>query len=75
MRIVTTVPATDRNSLDWRISTRSGGGNCVEVASDGNMIAFRHSKRPDAEVIWYSAAEFTAFVAGVKDGEFDDFCK
>ncbi|MEV7013121.1 DUF397 domain-containing protein, partial [Streptosporangium sp. NPDC051022] len=34
-------------------------------------VAVRHSRRPDAEVIVYSRAEWVAFVGGVKDGEFD----
>ncbi|MEV7013120.1 DUF397 domain-containing protein, partial [Streptosporangium sp. NPDC051022] len=51
----------------WRISTKSenGGGNCVEVGplGDGSgRVAVRHSRRPDAEVIVYSRAEWVAFV-------------
>jgi hypothetical protein len=62
----------------WRISSYStqGGGNCVEAGpiDDGSeRVAVRHSRRPDAEVIVYTRAEWEAFTAGVRDGEFDFF--
>ena len=61
-------------SLTWRKSTFSGnqGGNCVEVAElpDGGR-AVRDSKNPTGPVIAYTAAEWDAFLAGVKAGEFD----
>ncbi|MER5649205.1 DUF397 domain-containing protein [Streptosporangium sp. NPDC002524] len=60
----------------WRISTKSadGGGQCVEagpLADGSGRVAVRHSRRPDADVIVYTRAEWEAFVGGVKDGEFD----
>jgi hypothetical protein len=71
---VTNLPNFDRNGLKWRTASRSSGGNCVEVASAGGMVAIRHSRRPDAELILYSPLEFAAFVDGVRKGEFDDLC-
>ena len=62
----------DRNILAWRVATRSSGGNCVEVAASGDQIAVRNSKRPDAELILFTTAEFEAFLDGAKKGEFDD---
>ncbi|GAA1617315.1 DUF397 domain-containing protein [Actinoplanes couchii] len=67
-----TEPKIDRNSLHWRIATRSGGGNCVEIAKSDDLIAFRNSKRPDGEIILYTQPEFAAFLDGAKKGEFDD---
>jgi hypothetical protein len=63
-------------SVAWHISTRSPdiGGSCVEVGplGDGSgRVAVRHSHHPDGEVIVYTRAEWDAFIAGVKDGEFD----
>ncbi|GAA3745145.1 hypothetical protein GCM10022225_30890 [Plantactinospora mayteni] len=63
-------------SVGWHISSRSAdsGGNCVEAGPilDGSgRVALRHSKAPDAATIVYTRAEWDAFVAGVKDGEFD----
>ena len=66
------ISAADRDALNWRIASRSTGGNNVEVASAHGMIAVRHSRRPDAELIMYSVAEFAAFLDGAKKGEFDD---
>lgn len=47
-------------------------GNCVEVAplSDGGR-AVRDSKNPDGGNHSFTRAEWSAFVAGVKSGEFD----
>jgi hypothetical protein len=63
------------HGLDWRIASKSGGGNCVEIAKFDDSVAFRHSRRPDAEVIVYSLSEFDAFIDGAKRGEFDDMLK
>ncbi|MDR7302790.1 DUF397 domain-containing protein [Haloactinomyces albus] len=58
----------------WRKSTRSGAiGNCVEIASlGGDEIAMRNSRHPDGPALIYTRAEMAAFLAGAKDGEFDD---
>ncbi|MFC4065909.1 DUF397 domain-containing protein [Actinoplanes subglobosus] len=66
----------DLSGAQWRKSARSAGsGECVEVALDlphaPGHVAVRHSKRPDAAVITYTDAEWTAFTGGVRDGEFD----
>jgi hypothetical protein len=63
----------DLAGAEWRKSSRSGGsGQCVEVATNLNgVVAVRHSRRPDAEVIIYTTAEWAAFIEGAKDGEFD----
>ncbi|SEG47335.1 protein of unknown function [Thermomonospora echinospora] len=66
------------SNVSWHISTYSGSGGpeCVEAGplNDGSeQVAVRHSRRPDAETILYTRAEWEAFVKGVKDGEFDFF--
>jgi hypothetical protein len=68
------VSATLLDNATWRKSRRSGAvGNCVEVASlDTSEIAVRNSRFPDGPALIYTRAELTAFLAGVKDGEFDD---
>lgn len=63
---------TDRNTLAWRTATRSEVSNCVEVARYKELIAVRNSKRPEAELILYTQAEFSAFLDGARKGEFDD---
>lgn len=68
------MPALSITDVIWRRSTRSGAaGNCVEVAVvDGGDIAVRNSRFPAGPALVYTRAELAAFVAGVKDGEFDD---
>jgi hypothetical protein len=58
----------------WRKSSRSngnGGNNCVEVAFLDTGVAVRHSKERHAMALMFTADEWTAFVEGVKLGEFD----
>lgn len=58
----------------WRKSRYSGKlGNCVEIArlADGG-VAMRNSRFPDGPTLVYTRDEMTAFLAGAKDGEFDD---
>lgn len=59
--------------LHWRKSRHSGtSGNCVEVAElDGGGRALRNSKDPAGPILTFTADEWTAFVAGTQDGEFD----
>ncbi|MFC4005528.1 DUF397 domain-containing protein [Prauserella oleivorans] len=58
----------------WRKSKYSGAmGNCVEVAPlRSGEIAMRNSRDPKGPALIYTRAEIEAFLAGVKDGEFDD---
>jgi Domain of unknown function (DUF397) len=58
----------------WRKSSFSNGngGACVEVASlPGGGRAVRDSKDQHGPVLRFTASEWTAFTAGVRDGEFD----
>jgi hypothetical protein len=36
------------------------------------VIVMRDSKNPDGPVLYFTEAEWEAFIGGVKDGEFDD---
>jgi hypothetical protein len=65
-------PLRDRDALDWRTASSSAGTNCVEIAPVNGMVAIRHSKKPDAEIIVYTAHEWSSFMDGAKKGEFDD---
>jgi hypothetical protein len=57
----------------FRKSSFSGGDCCVEVARlDDGAIAVRHSRSAaTGRVLVFTVQEWTAFVAGVKAGEFD----
>ncbi|KEZ34416.1 DUF397 domain-containing protein [Frankia sp. CeD] len=63
----------DRDSLSWQLSSyTNGSGECVEVAAlpEGGR-AIRDSKDRGGPILVFTAAEWRAFVAGVRDGEFD----
>lgn len=66
----------DQLTVTWRKSKASNpSGSCVEVAAlaDGD-IAVRNSRFPAGPALIYRRAEIAAFVAGAKNGEFDDLC-
>lgn len=61
-------------SKGWRKSTFSGPNSdmCVEVLDlEGGDRSIRHSKDRAGPVLTFSAAEWTAFLSGVRAGEFD----
>lgn len=60
------------NELIYKTSRYCPDGNCVEAAamSDG-AVAIRDSKDRNKPPHIFTAEEWEAFVAGVKDGDFD----
>jgi hypothetical protein len=61
--------------LAWRKSRRSNAsGNCVEVAQlpRGAGVAIRNSRNPEGPALVFTRDEIAAFVAGIRDGDFDD---
>ena len=74
MQVTNGIPATQLPMAHWRKSRASNpSGCCVEVAAlpDG-AIAVRNSRDPAGPALVYTRAEVGAFLAGVKNGEFDD---
>jgi hypothetical protein len=71
-----TASSDELPEVAWHISSFSpdGGPSCVEAGPllDGSgRIAVRHSRYTDGPVIIYTRAEWDAFLAGVRAGEFD----
>ena len=63
----------DLTNAHWFKSSRSSGGQeCVEVAFlDGGVVGMRDSKNPTGPALAFTSGEWSAFMAGVQDGEFD----
>jgi len=74
MSIRNGMPASDLPAVTWRKSRRSGpqGGNCVEIAylPDG-QVAIRNSRDAAGPALVFTPGEWTAFVGGARDGDFD----
>jgi hypothetical protein len=56
----------------WRKSSFSfSNSNCVEVDTDGPAVAVRDTKDRTGPVLSFTPGEWLAFLAGVRNGEFD----
>jgi hypothetical protein len=64
--------SSDNFSGAWRKSSFSGyNTNCVEVGHSGAAIGVRDTKNRQGEVLNFAAAQWGAFISGVRSGEFD----
>jgi hypothetical protein len=64
----------DTRGAQWRKSSYSGdnGGACVEVARNlPGAVAVRDSKDREGPVLAFAPADWQAFTAAVRAGEFD----
>jgi len=66
--------------VGWGKSSFSERSGCVEASAvpesyhpvkEGTEVLVRDSKNPDGPVLEFTAAEWDAFLAGVRNGEFD----
>ncbi|WP_033342967.1 DUF397 domain-containing protein [Catenuloplanes japonicus] len=55
---------------EWRTASRSGGGNCVEVARVAGGMGVRDSKDRGGPVLHYTGAAWAAFTRGARSGDF-----
>jgi hypothetical protein len=63
----------EESVVRWRRPARcSSESTCVEVAFVGERVLVRNSQLPDGPTATFDRAEWAAFVAAVKDDEFDD---
>lgn len=60
-------------AIEWRISSQCAAGDCIAVGRlpTGHVLV-KDTKDPDGPQLRFNASEWTAFVAGVRAGEFDD---
>jgi hypothetical protein len=59
-------------AASWRKSTLSDKNGCVEVKLiRGGSVALRASKNHGGPVLRFASTEWQAFLAGVRNGEFD----
>ncbi|MFD7579027.1 DUF397 domain-containing protein [Kitasatospora sp. NPDC059817] len=58
--------------LIWQKSSFSYETNCVEIASDGDLVYIRESDDP-AHIVTTTRAKLNAWLLGAKAGEFDHF--
>ena len=66
--------AMESTALSWRKSSYAGNGgaNCVDAASRDRVALVRDTKaNGNGPVHRFTLAEWHAFVAGVRNGEFD----
>jgi hypothetical protein len=63
----------DDASIEWRTSTRSAGGNCVEIAFTGGRqeVLVRHSRSPEGGVLRFTAPTWQQFMDALRAGNFD----
>jgi hypothetical protein len=67
-----TLSEEERTGLSWiKAQASTYNGACIEVASAGGKIAMRDSKDPNGPVLVYTHAEFSAFIDGARNGEFN----
>ncbi|SBW28851.1 DUF397 domain-containing protein [Protofrankia symbiont of Coriaria ruscifolia] len=68
-----TLDKMDTTAVGWRKSSYSNGagGMCVEIADIDDGVLVRDSKNPSGPVLTFTDGEWEAFLAGVRDGEFD----
>jgi Domain of unknown function (DUF397) len=58
-------------SSQWRKSSFSGQGDCVQWVLLPNTVCVRDSKDPDGPVLTFTHSEWRAFRQGILQGEAD----
>jgi hypothetical protein len=59
-------------AAQWKKSSRSNGqANCVEICNDQTTVAVRDSKDVTGPQLDFTGQVWTAFLSGIKRGEFD----
>jgi hypothetical protein len=53
---------------EWHRSSACNGGDCVEIASLGDMIKVRDSARPDGGILSFSRDQWVRFLVMIRAG-------
>lgn len=61
----------DLSSAQWKKSSHSDDGGCVEVAKSEQYVAVRDTKDRGGPALVFTPHEWRVFLAGVRDSEFD----
>jgi hypothetical protein len=61
----------DFSNAAWRKSTFSGNNGCAEVAFVDGQVGVRDSKDRQGPMLVFTAAEWNAFLAGTREGQFE----
>ena len=56
---------------EWTVSSFCAHGGCVAVERTGLGVYVLSTVDPAGTRVWFTHAEWSAFIAGVKAGEFD----
>lgn len=62
------IRAADLGTVSWR----SGGPGIEFAVLDDGQVAVRNARDPEGPVLVYTPEEMSAFIDGVRKGEFDD---
>jgi hypothetical protein len=65
----------DESALVWRRSSHCANSTCVEVALFDSQVAVRDSKDLHGPILLFTRAEWTAFLSGARNGDFDQICE
>ena len=68
------MPSSSLRDASWQAS-RHGDPQAARVelaALPGGSVAMRNARDPAGPALIYTQAEIEAFIAGAKDGDFDD---
>jgi len=55
---------------EWQKSSYCGSNACVEVAQTSQAVLVRDSKNPEFAPLTFTTDEWSAFLQGVRAGEF-----
>jgi Domain of unknown function (DUF397) len=61
----------EQSKAGWRKARACTPGNCVEVAFGDGVVFVRSSRDPSREPLEFNLQEWAAFLAGVREHEFD----